>query len=69
MLQALEHQQTSRTTILIAHRLSTVLRADRIFILDQGKLVESGTHEELLQQRGHYYRLFRWQVDSVKAYS
>ena len=47
-----------RTAFLIAHRLSTVKHADRIIVLDQGRLVESGAHEELLQQRGLYYRLY-----------
>jgi ABC-type multidrug transport system fused ATPase/permease subunit len=47
-----------RTAFLIAHRLSTVKHADKIIVLDQGRLVESGAHEELLLQRGLYYRLY-----------
>src|SRR5215468_6253449 len=47
-----------RTAFLIAHRLSTVKHADKIIVLDQGRLVESGTHEALLTQRGLYYRFY-----------
>ena len=54
-----------RTAFLIAHRLSTVKHADRIIVLDQGRLVESGTHEALLQQRGLYYRLYAMTYASV----
>ncbi|MFC3853176.1 ABC transporter ATP-binding protein [Salinispirillum marinum] len=46
-----------KTTLVIAHRLSTVMNADVIYVLDQGVVVESGTHRELLEQRGHYYQL------------
>jgi ABC-type multidrug transport system fused ATPase/permease subunit len=48
-----------RTAFIIAHRLSTVRHADRIMVLDRGRLVEIGSHETLLQQRGLYYRLYR----------
>ncbi len=55
-----------RTAFLIAHRLSTVKHADRIIVLDQGRLVESGTHEALLLQRGLYYRLYAMTYASVE---
>jgi ABC-type multidrug transport system fused ATPase/permease subunit len=56
-----------RTAFLIAHRLSTVKHADRIIVLDQGRLIESGTHEELLLRRGLYYRLYAMTYASVEV--
>jgi ABC-type multidrug transport system fused ATPase/permease subunit len=56
--QALDRLMRGRTTIVIAHRLSTVERADRILVLDKGRIVEEGTHQELLSLGGLYHRLY-----------
>ena len=58
---ALEPLMTGRTTIAIAHRLSTILSADVIFVVDRGKIVERGTHDELLERGGLYARLYEQQ--------
>lgn len=59
--QALDAFVTGRTAIVIAHRLSTVRRADRILVINEGRLVEQGTHDELLAQGGLYTRLYETQ--------
>ena len=61
---ALEEQMQGRTTICIAHRLSTVQKADLIIVLDQGRIVEKGTHAELLQRGGIYQKLYELQFAS-----
>ena len=54
---ALEHLMQGRTSVVIAHRLSTVKAADKILVIDEGRLVESGTHAELLERDGLYRTL------------
>ena len=49
-------------TILIAHRLSTIMYADWIYVLEQGKIVEKGTHEKLVEDKGLYYAMWRQQA-------
>ncbi|NBN79752.1 ATP-binding cassette domain-containing protein [Microvirga tunisiensis] len=62
--QALERLMQGRTTVVIAHRLATVLKADRIVVMDQGQIVESGTHAELVARDGLYARLARLQFET-----
>lgn len=57
---------SNRITILIAHRLSTVMHADKIFVLEQGKIIEQGKHEDLLQEKGLYYAMWRQQIGERK---
>ncbi|HRF07717.1 MAG TPA: ABC transporter ATP-binding protein [Xanthobacteraceae bacterium] len=61
--RALDDLRKSRTTILIAHRLHTVLTADKICVVDGGNIVETGTHQELLARRGRYHAFYRLQFD------
>lgn len=62
---ALEHVMKNRTTLVIAHRLSTIKRADKIIVLQHGRVVEQGTHEQLLAMNGHYTQLYRVQKLNV----
>ena len=56
--EAMEKVMQGRTTIIIAHRLVTVRHVDRIIVLEQGKIVEEGNHEELIRLGGHYAKLY-----------
>jgi ATP-binding cassette, subfamily B, bacterial len=62
--QALEALLPGRTSLIIAHRLATVLRADQILVLENGRCVEQGNHTALMQQAGLYARLAKLQFNS-----
>ncbi|MEK3935985.1 ABC transporter ATP-binding protein [Sporosarcina sp. FSL W7-1349] len=57
--EALERLMEGRTSFVIAHRLNTVRKADKVFVMDQGRLIESGTQEELMERKGAYYQLVK----------
>lgn len=63
--QALESMEQRSTLFLIAHRISSVRNADQILILDHGEIIERGTHEELINNKGHYYTMFKEQYKEV----
>lgn len=62
---ALEKLATNRTTIVIAHRLSTIVNADKILHLENGSVLESGTHNQLLKNKGSYAEMFNFQSDTI----
>ena len=56
----------NRTSFIIAHRLSTVKNADMIIVVDEGKIIEMGTHSQLLRAEGHYYRMYTGQWEEKR---
>ncbi len=63
--QALERLMRHRTALVVAHRLSTVRTADRILVMNRGRIIESGTHPALMHRRGFYYRLHQLLPDAA----
>jgi len=62
---AMRNLMQNKTCFVIAHRLSTIRSADHILVLEGGQVVEQGTHESLMAQKGFYYKLYKSQFDSV----
>jgi len=67
LLQALRRLMVGRTTFIIAHRLSTIRDANRIVVIDHGRIVESGSHDELIETRGHYHRFHSLQFGEIAS--
>ena len=68
ILQKATDQLTkNRTSIIIAHRLSTIQNADKILVIDKGRIVEEGNHQELLQQKGAYFDLYKMQFEMINV--
>ncbi|HRE82545.1 MAG TPA: ABC transporter ATP-binding protein, partial [Opitutaceae bacterium] len=67
--RGLETMFSGRISFVIAHRLSTIRRATRILVINRGEIEESGTHEELLRRRGHYYHLYTRQFQEEQENS
>ena len=66
LFQRFHQLAKDRMAILISHRLATVKMVDRIYVLDQGRIVESGTHDELMNHSGQYAELFETQAQSYR---
>ena len=67
-IRTISHEK-EQITVMIAHRLSTIMHADRIFVLEKGQIVETGSHTELLAEKGLYYAMWRQQIGERKLFS
>jgi len=65
--KAIDKLIAGRTSIVIAHRLSTIRKANKIIVLDKGEIKEMGSHDELMELRGHYYKLHQMQFEKHVA--
>ena len=67
ILENLKKIMVDKTTIIISHRISSVKLAKKILVMDEGKVIEDGTHNELLRKKGNYYRIYRNQIEEGKT--
>ena len=61
--------EKEQITVMIAHRLSTIMHADRIYVLEKGQIVETGSHSELVAEKGLYYAMWRQQIGERKIFA
>ena len=66
ILNELQKGANQRATIIVSHRISSIRNATQIIVLDQGKIVESGSHDELLALKGTYFELYQYQLEKEK---
>ena len=66
ILEELQKEAATRATIIVSHRISSIRNASKIIVLDQGRIVESGTHDALLSQKGAYYDMYQFQLEQEK---
>ena len=67
MQEAIDHLCRGRTTLVIAHRLNTIMHSDTIHVIESGRVVESGTHDDLLRRNGRYASFFRLQYRDTRT--
>ena len=64
---AIDNLKSGRTIIAIAHRLSTLRDADKLYVIEHGEVKESGTHDELIRTKGKYFELYKLQSESLRS--
>ena len=67
ILEELQKEAATRATIIVSHRISSIRNATKIIVLDQGQIIESGTHESLLSQKGAYFDMYQYQLEQEKT--
>ena len=67
ILERLKEQSQNQTTLIVSHRISTIRNAEKIIVINQGEIVESGTHDSLLENKGFYYDMYQQQLSEENS--